>query len=154
MASLPPLSIFHYVFYLIVHPQNDKNSNSESSSDFNVVGIAIFIVLLVIAIICNTVQAVLYYKLKKKKLQSEIVTKWVIVQCVQPIPAACCYYSNVRQAMQREYKSDEVAYEIMDKSGDVEMDKNPAYTAQEETSMDNEYVNVPTRQAKVKQWLL
>jgi len=53
--------------------------------------------------------------------------------------------------MQREYKSDEVAYEIMEKSGDVKMDNNPAYTVQEETSMDNQYVNVPTRKAKVKQ---
>ena len=62
---------------------------------------------------------------------------------------AACYYSNIRQAIQREYKSDEAAYEIVEKSSDVEMDKNPAYAVQEETSMNDQYVNVPT--SKVKQ---
>ena len=45
--------------------------------------------------------------------------------------------------MQREYESGETTYEIMDESGDLEMDKNLAYAVQEETSMDNEYVNIP-----------
>jgi len=44
--------------------------------------------------------------------------------------------------MQQEYKSDEAEYEIVDKSIDIKIDKNPAYSVKEETSM-----NVSNRQA-------
>ena len=53
--------------------------------------------------------------------------------------------------MQQEYKSDEAEYEIVDKSSDLKMDKNPVYSVEEETSINNQYVNVPNRRAKVKQ---
>jgi len=73
------------------------------------------------------------------------------VVCIHIICFISPCNSNVRQAMQQEYKSDEAEYEIVDKSSDLKMDKNPVYSVEEETSINNQYVNVPNRRAKVKQ---
>ena len=98
------------------------------------VAIAVLAVLLVVSLVCNGVLLVWVFK---QKLSNEQKPKLVYVVVIM---SYCChfYVSSTKHAP-------EPAYELVDKSGGVKLEDNPAYsvTAGQGSSEDHQYDVIP-----------
>ena len=98
------------------------------------VAIAVLTVLLVVSLVCNGVLLVWVFK---QKLSNEQKPKLVYVVVIM---SYCChfYVSSTKHAP-------EPAYELVDKSGGVKLEDNPAYsvTVGQDSSEDNQYDVIP-----------
>ncbi|XP_065918194.1 contactin-3-like isoform X2 [Dysidea avara] len=113
--------------------KSDENICSSDSSDSNVVVIAVLAVVMVVSIVCNIALTVWVFMLQKQKLSVKVNHNDTKQASAAPEPA--------------------YTYELVDKSSDVKLENNPAYSvsASQGSSGDHHYDVIPaSHHAKAK----
>ena len=131
--------------------QVDDSSNSDSDGGGDcgqVIGIAVVVVLLVVAVACIVGLVIWNIKLHKKNLQLQTPNQWVKQQSLISLG---CWNFQLGTQLHKQLQSQHMSWLINPK-----IEKDPAYsvTGVQESSVDHHYEAIPVnnRHVKTKNW--